>query len=110
MWFHYKQGTTIIKENEKADYFFIVILGQVHVGKKVEVIAIIDRGSCFGEMAALTNQKRTASIVATQDSVVMGIDASIIGKISKILQIRFYKQFITTLVSRLESTRERLGQ
>ena len=109
-WFRYKQGTTILKENEKGNYFFIVILGQVQVERKGEVIALIDRGNCFGEMAALTSQKRTASIVANEDSVVIRIDAGIIDNLSKDLQIRFYKQFINTLISRLESTSERLHQ
>ena len=109
-WYRYKQGTTILKENEKGNYFFIVILGQVQVERKGEVIALIDRGNCFGEMAALTSQKRTASIVATEDSVVIRIDAGIIDNLSKDLQIRFYKQFINTLISRLESTSERLHQ
>jgi serine/threonine protein kinase len=107
-WFHYKRGTIIIKEEERSNYFFIVILGQVQVEKKGELIALIDRGSCFGEMAALSNQKRSASIVATEDSVVMRVDASIIDKLSKDLHIRFYKQFITTLISRLEATSERI--
>jgi serine/threonine-protein kinase len=109
-WFHYKQGATIIKENERANYFFVVILGQVQVEKKGEVIALIDRGSCFGEMAALSNQKRTTSIVATEDSVVIRIDATIIDELSKALQIKFYKKFITTLISRLASTTEKLCQ
>ena len=78
--------------------------------RKGEAIPLIDRGSCFGEMAALTSQKRIASIVDTEDSVVIRINAGIIDNLSKDLQIRFYKQFINTLISRLESTSERLHQ
>jgi len=80
------------------------------VERKGEAIPLIDRGSCFGEMAALTSQKRIASIVDTEDSVVIRINAGIIDNLSKDLQIRFYKQFINTLISRLESTSERLHQ
>jgi serine/threonine-protein kinase len=109
-WFHYKQGSTVIKENEKANCFFIVILGQVQVERNGEAIVLLDRGSCFGEMSALTSQKRIASIVDTENSVVIRINAGIIDNLSKDLQIRFYKQFINTLISRLESTSERLHQ
>ena len=78
------------------------------VQRQGEVIAIIDRGSCFGEMAALTRQSRTASIVAAEKCVVIKIDAKVIDNLSKNLQLRFYKQFLYTLVSRLDSTSEKL--
>ena len=107
-WFHYKEGSTIVKEDEVDNNFFIVILGQVQVQRQGELIALIDRGSCFGEMAALTRQSRTASIVAAEKCVVIKIDAGVIDNLSKDLQLRFYKQFLYTLVSRLDSTSEKL--
>ncbi|RLA94669.1 MAG: hypothetical protein DRG25_02005 [Deltaproteobacteria bacterium] len=107
-WFHYKEGATIVREDEKDDNFFIVILGEVQVKRKGKVIAIIERGSCFGEMAAFSSQRRTASIIAAKDCVVIKINANIIDHLSKDLQIRFYKQFLYTLISRLDSTSEML--
>lgn len=107
-WFHYKEGSTIVQAEEKENFFFIVVLGQVQVERYGEVIAVIDRGSCFGEMAALTGQRRTASIVASQDCVVIKIDATIMDNLSKDLQLRFYKQFLHTLIGRLDSTSEKL--
>jgi eukaryotic-like serine/threonine-protein kinase len=107
-WFHYKEGSMIVQAEEKEKFFFIVVLGQVRVERHDEIIAVIDRGSCFGEMAALTGQRRTASILASQDCVAIKIDASIMDNLSKDLQLRFYKQFLHTLIGRLDSTSEKL--
>lgn len=107
-WYRYGEGKVIVRENETDRNFYIVILGQVHVQQGKEAIAMIDRGSCFGEMAALTNQRRTATIVASRDCVVLRIEADALNHLSKDLQILFYNQFLNTLINRLESTDERL--
>jgi serine/threonine-protein kinase len=108
-WFHHKKGSTIVKEDERDNNFFVVILGQVQVERQGRALALIERGSCFGEMAALSGQRRTASIVAAQDSIVIKIDAGIIDNLAKELQIKFYKQFVQSLISRLDSTSELLN-
>ncbi|MBN2468629.1 MAG: protein kinase [Deltaproteobacteria bacterium] len=106
-WFHYKKGSVIVKEDETDTTFFVVILGRVQVEREGKVLAVIDRGSCFGEMAAFGKERRrTASIVATEDCVLIKIDALIIDHLSKDLQIRFYKQFLHTLINRLDSARK----
>ena len=107
-WYHFGAGKVIVRENETDNNFYIVILGQVHVQQGKELIAVIDRGSCFGEMAALTKQRRTATIVASRDCVVLRIEGDALNYVPKELQILFYKQFVKTLVNRLESTDERL--
>jgi hypothetical protein len=106
-WYHFRRGAPIVKEDEANNDFYIVILGQVHVQRNGDIIAMIDRGSCFGEMAAFSRQRRTATIVAARDCVVLRIDGNTIPQLSKDLQILFYRQILKTLVSRLEAAGER---
>ncbi|MFH0812118.1 MAG: cyclic nucleotide-binding domain-containing protein, partial [Pseudomonadota bacterium] len=103
-WFHYKKGAKIVKEDESDNNFFIVILGYVEVERQGKIIARIERGNCFGEMAAFSGQKRTATILAADDCVVIKIDAGIIDNLAKDLQIKFFKQFLQSLIFRLDST------
>jgi len=64
----YRDKSLIIKEGDKADAFYIISEGEVRVTKEIEdeevELAILKKGSFFGEMAILGDAKRTASIEA----------------------------------------------
>ena len=61
-------GETIFKEGDKGDQMFIIQSGKVRVSKMVgggtHVLAVLDKGDFFGEMAIVNNVKRTATVTA----------------------------------------------
>eukprot|EP00397_Hematodinium_sp_SG-2012_P016978 GEMP01017340.1.p1 GENE.GEMP01017340.1~~GEMP01017340.1.p1 ORF type:complete len:809 (+),score=136.37 GEMP01017340.1:156-2582(+) len=72
---HYKEGETIIAENEDGNSFFILIEGTVRIFKKGEVIQDLvankSLGECphFGERALLANEPRNATIKVVSETV-----------------------------------------
>ena len=75
---HYAAGERILEEGAPGDSFFLVDRGEVRVlrrgGGPQREIARIGAGECFGEMAMLTGQQRTATVVAATDVDVLVID------------------------------------
>jgi len=75
---HYAAGERIIEEGTAGDSLFLVDRGQVRVLRRLggtpREIARIGEGECFGEMAMLTGQQRTATVVASTDVDVFMID------------------------------------
>jgi CRP-like cAMP-binding protein len=75
---HYSAGERIIEEGAAGDSFFLVDRGEVRVlrrmGGSPREIARLGEGECFGEMAMLTGQERTATVVAASDVDVFMID------------------------------------
>ena len=67
----YRDKQLIIKEGDKSDAFYIISEGSVRVTKEIDddevELAILEKGSFFGEMAILGKGKRTASVEAIGD-------------------------------------------
>ena len=68
----YKPGEFIVKEGERGTTFYYLLSGQAAVlkGRDPEhapVLALLDSGEYFGEMALLDNSARSASVVARTD-------------------------------------------
>ena len=74
----YKTGSHIIRRGDPGDAMFVIKEGWVrvplidHSGKEV-MIAQLKEGQCFGEMALLTGEPRTADVVAGTDCVCLAI-------------------------------------
>ena len=75
-----KQGESVIKQGELGDYWFVAESGALEVfktgdgeteGKKVNSYK---PGDSFGELALMFNQRRAASVVATEDVVLWAVD------------------------------------
>ncbi|MBW1722003.1 MAG: protein kinase [Deltaproteobacteria bacterium] len=109
-WLEYGASSTILTEGEKEDAFYIIVAGEVVVRKMGKAIAVLKQGDCFGEMACLGKVRRTASIEALTDTILMKINASIIDKTPMATQLRFYKVFTGTLIRRLAQTSRLLSQ
>ena len=72
----FSAGQIIVKQGEVGDALHLLRSGAVevvleHEGRRVESVAILGPYECFGEMALFTGQKRSASVIALIDSVVL---------------------------------------
>lgn len=105
-WRHFDALSTIFTEGEIEDSFYIVVKGRVMVEKSGKPIAVLESGDCFGEMAHLGHTRRTATIKAVTDTMLMRINSSSLEQMSFATQFRFYKIFSTTLMERLNRTSE----
>ena len=64
---NYKNGEKIIQEGFKGDKFYIVKTGQVEVFQRNIYLRTLNSMEYFGERALLTNEVRSASVIAKGD-------------------------------------------
>ena len=68
-WF--KRGSVIVTEGDPADGLYVVVSGRIKVllsdneGKEV-LLTVASRGACFGEIALLDEEPRSASVAALE--------------------------------------------
>jgi CRP-like cAMP-binding protein len=77
----YPKGAYIFRQGDAGQEMYYVLVGNVRVekitGQVKKVLAEMGPGEYFGEMAALIEAPRTASVQATEDSNVAVIDGNI---------------------------------
>lgn len=64
---YYSEGDVIIEENTAGDEVFTLLSGSAKVMVNTTEVGVVEQNEIFGAIAALTNTKRTASIVAISD-------------------------------------------
>lgn len=102
--FRVNQGKILIMEGEVDDAFYIILSGHVAVIKGGRKIAVISSGDCFGEMAFITREPRTATVIAESGCTLIKISSTLLNRASDSMQLLFYQRFSQTLVRRLSSS------
>jgi CRP-like cAMP-binding protein len=69
----FSRGTRIFTEGDPGNSFYLIVSGAVDVIKAGKKIASFGESECFGEMAILDSEPRSATIVASSDVVCMEI-------------------------------------
>ncbi|HET7392265.1 MAG TPA: SLC13 family permease [Candidatus Binatia bacterium] len=71
---YYVSGTTIFSQGEQGDAFYLIQTGAVQVvlenRGRAEIIRVLGPQEWFGEMALLSGEPRSATIVALRDSLI----------------------------------------
>ena len=67
-------GQTVITAGEPGDRFYLVERGRLDARRGSEVLSTMAAGDCFGEIALLRDVPRTASVVATDDTLLQALD------------------------------------
>jgi len=97
----FEKGETIIEEGGIDDSFYILISGQVTVQKGGREVATLESGVCFGEMAYLTGEARSATIISKGECILLEFCATLLNKLPESIQLLFYKNFTQTIIKRL---------
>jgi serine/threonine-protein kinase len=95
------KDSVIVEDGEIDDSFYIILSGRAKVRKNDTDIALLGAGECFGEMAFISGQARSASVVTATDCALLKISATLLDRSSKSIQLQFYRNFAMTLVRRL---------
>ena len=105
-------GEVIIREGDVDDSMFIISDGKVKITKTTDtgaeiVLAHLEDGAFFGEMALLSEAPRTASVIATEDTTLFEVSRDVLDQVVgnfpsvKHILLRFYRQ---RLLSNLMAT------
>ncbi|OGR04378.1 MAG: hypothetical protein A2520_00945 [Deltaproteobacteria bacterium RIFOXYD12_FULL_53_23] len=114
-WLRVPPNMAIIKENTTERAFYILVRGEVRVEKRLPnktspvLLTTIATGECFGEMALVTEIKRTADVVASIESFILRVEPEIVSTSNVFLQLKFYKRFCERLVTRLDLANKRVA-
>ncbi len=77
----FAKGTVIMREGEAGNSAYIIASGQCEVRKTINgvqsVLKTLGPGEVFGEMAALTESARTATVVATADTTALVVTRAV---------------------------------
>ena len=101
-------GEPIIREGEEDPSFYVLVDGEVSVVKGDVEIAKLGSGDCFGEMGIKPGRKRSATINAVNVVTALKVRSSIIQRASINCQLRFQRQFLYTLIERLEYATDKI--
>jgi serine/threonine-protein kinase len=101
-----ERDKTIIEEGEIDDSFYILISGEVIVRKGGKDVAVIEKGQCFGEMAYLTGEARSAAIITNDECILLKFSSTLLNRLSESIQLLFFKNFILTVIRRLSKGTE----
>jgi cAMP-dependent protein kinase regulator len=103
---------SVIREGDVDDSMFIISSGRVKVTKTSDagaeiVLAHLSDGAFFGEMALLSESPRTASVLATEETVLFEVSRQVLNQVItnfpsvQGIMMRFYRQ---RLLSNLMAT------
>jgi CRP-like cAMP-binding protein len=100
-----RAGDLLFREKDIGSSFYVVITGTVAVQKmhhgKPMVMATLGMGECFGEMALVRDDVRSASIVAQTDCVTLCFERAKIDAYPSISAV-IYKNIAAVLARRLD--------
>ncbi|MFC1562082.1 Crp/Fnr family transcriptional regulator [candidate division KSB1 bacterium] len=107
----FKKGQTIFREGDIGEEMYIIKSGRIEVVKRVRdeemILARLQAGSFFGEMALFGDKHRSATVRVIEDCEMIVID-------KRILEAQFVRapdwfvSIMRTLVQRLKETNKRL--
>ncbi len=69
-------GTTLCEEGTPGDAMFIILSGEAEIYKGPQLMAQLGAGEMFGEMALLTGEERSASVIASTPMKLYELDKS----------------------------------
>ncbi|MEO0855214.1 MAG: mechanosensitive ion channel family protein, partial [Cyanobacteria bacterium J06648_11] len=72
----FTQNERVCQVGDPGDAFYIIVAGQVQVLLDFprRILAVLSAGQYFGEIALLTGQSRTATVMAIEDTEVLAFD------------------------------------
>jgi len=100
-----RPGDVIIADGDEASRIFILLSGEVAVEKGGKRLVTMDQaGDIFGELAALEDEKRSASVVAIDEVICLAVDQKFLAEVMpKEANPAFYAalyEFIAKLTTR----------
>jgi CRP-like cAMP-binding protein len=102
----YDSGEAICKTGEDGDTMFGIIEGEVRVHRGSETLAVLGVGQCFGEMAIIDGDPRSADCTAHQRTILLQLTREQVFMFC-FQQINVLKNMMRVLAERLNEMQER---
>jgi serine/threonine protein kinase len=115
-WNKHPAGTTLLKDGEPGDFFYILARGQAKVLKRGKLLNVLESGECIGEMAYLLAETGTEVTVRSADVVALSPVTTIKWSNAQLTgasvgcRNQFDRAFLRILIERLTLANNRLAQ
>ncbi len=109
----YASQEYIVKEGSEDSSFFIILRGKANIIKGnpltgKQKISELTAGRCFGEMAVLLKEPRSASIMAIGEVYAFKIHGEQISQLKIEAREKLYRQFAVNLALQLKDASEQI--
>ncbi len=97
-------GTNLIQEGTEGDTLYVVAHGLLEVSKKSRYVSVVGSGGFVGEMGLIKKIKRTATVAAKQDSIILTLEAADLFEAftkDPSLESAFYRSITESLLDRI---------
>ena len=105
------KNTTIIREGEHGESFFLIAQGEVEVSIDKKNISTLGPGAIFGELLYFSDRhaQRSTTIRANTEITVLEIKSAALRGASPTCQVSFQKAFMRMLIDRLSQANSKLA-
>lgn len=109
-WSRARAADVLIKENDVGSHFYLLATGSAKVVRRGRLLNLIKSGEFFGEMPYVLDrqQKRHATVVATQDLLLAEFKPDSLARINPYAQLQLVRALARNLVERLTLSNSRL--
>ena len=103
------KGSVIFYEGTTGNEMFVILGGSVALYRHKQLLATLKFGQTFGEMSVVSNEPRSATAVAAEDSNIYVMDETLFHKLlTKRVSINLLMNIMRILCDRLRETNKRL--
>ncbi|MBF0342734.1 MAG: cyclic nucleotide-binding domain-containing protein [Nitrospirae bacterium] len=111
----YNKGEIIFDEGQPGDRFYVIIEGSLSILKVLgdnseEVLARLERGACFGEMAILENTARSARAKADDTVLLFELDSKLMDGYDDIITLKLFKKLAYVFSDRLRNADKKIKE
>ncbi|WP_319404803.1 HDOD domain-containing protein [uncultured Desulfosarcina sp.] len=108
----YHPGEMLIRQGRSDQSLFIILTGTVNIteGAGGTILAVLKAGDIFGEMAFLTDTRRTANVVARESVIALKLDRVLFEQLSPEIREKFKDKIIEKMVARLDAANKEMAR
>jgi CRP-like cAMP-binding protein/CheY-like chemotaxis protein len=111
----YKKNEILFDEGQPGDRFYVIIEGTVSILKvladgKEELLARLEKGECFGEMAILEKTTRSARAKADDTLLLFELDSKLMDGYDDIITLKLFKKLAHIFSERLRNADKKIKE
>ena len=108
----YNPGEMLIRLGSSDQSLFIILTGTVNITDETgeTIFAVLRAGDIFGEMAFLTDTRRTANVIAMESVIALKLNRVLFEQLSTEIREKFKDKIIEKLATRLNTANKELAR